>query len=305
MTLVSRIVTLFKTNGATHVVLYLKEATRIVQSFVSGNPVFSTEFPISLKGGLPSIIPGPLRLLMRQRDLDTFRGVLSVLAVYRVIQIPGKLKLGSIYEPFKGHSTTLPQYEVNKCSSEIFKFRSKPEYTLKPIKLLRLGTAGPNHSVSMLGIPLDILAWSQSPLFPKLQTWLSLVPGGEDFLRLIFQELEVSKLYKTSKPLILGRLSEKMEAAGKVRIFAITDSITQSLFGPLSDGIFKILRNLPMDGTFDQDAPVKHLLNLSKEGSLDGQTFYSYDLSAATDRLPIDFQVQVLNRLIGNQLALL
>jgi hypothetical protein len=117
---------------------------------------------------------------------------------------------------------------------------------------------------------------------------------------LIDQEIEFSKALRPSKPLILGRLSEKMEAAGKVRVFAITDALTQSVFKPVSDGIFKILKRLPMDGTFDQDAPVKRLLSLHKEGLLDSQTFYSYDLSAATDRLPIDFQVQVLTLLIGS-----
>ncbi|USV40785.1 putative RNA-dependent RNA polymerase [Leptosphaeria biglobosa mitovirus 3] len=299
MLLVSRLVTLWKTNGPKHLVLYLKEATRIIQAFVSGNPVFCTEFPISLKGGLPSIIPGPLRLLMRQRDLNTFRGVLSVLAVYRVIQIPGKLKLETITEPFKGQDRILPQYEVKNCSSEIF----RRNILLKPIKLLRLGTAGPNHPVSMLGISLDIKAWSQNPLFPSLEKFISLSPGGEDFLRLIKLEIEFVKDFVPCKPLILGRLSEKMEAAGKVRVFAITDSITQSVLRPLSDGIFKILRSLPMDGTFDQDAPVKRLLGLHKEGLLDGHTFYSYDLSAATDRLPIDFQVQVLTLLIGKDRA--
>jgi hypothetical protein len=298
MLLVSRLVTLWKTNGPKHLVLYLKEATRAVQAFVSGNPVLSTDFPISLKGGLPSIIPGPLRLLMRQRDQDTLRGVLSVLAVYRVIQIPGKLKLETITESFKGQCSTLPKHEVRRCSSEIFK-----RIYLQPIKLLRLGTAGPNHPISMLGISLDIRAWIDSPLLEDLKRFIVLSPGGEEFLRLIDQEIEFVKDLKPLKQLYLGRLSEKMEAAGKVRVFAITDAITQSVFAPLSDGIFKILRNLPMDGTFDQDAPVRRLQELHKEGLLSNETFYSYDLSAATDRLPIDFQVQVLTLLLGKERA--
>jgi len=102
---------------------------------------------------------------------------------------------------------------------------------------------------------------------------------------------------------ILGKLSEKLEAAGKVRVFAITDSITQSVFKPLSDGIFEILDSLPMDGTFDQNRPVQRLRDLWEEGTLDGQTLYSYDLSAATDRLHIAVQEQVLSRLLNKDLA--
>jgi hypothetical protein len=142
-----------------------------------------------------------------------------------------------------------------------------------------------------------------SPLFVDLRRFISLSPGGEEFLRLIDQEIDFIKEYKPLKQLYLGRLSEKMEAAGKVRVFAITDAITQSVFAPISDGIFKILRNLPMDGTFDQDAPVRRLQDLHKEGLLGDETFYSYDLSAATDRLPIDFQVQVLTLLLGKERA--
>jgi hypothetical protein len=37
------------------------------------------------------------------------------------------------------------------------------------------------------------------------------------------------------RPLTLGRLSLKEEAAGKVRVFAIADLITQSVFGPLHE----------------------------------------------------------------------
>lgn len=108
-----------------------------------------------------------------------------------------------------------------------------------------------------------------------------------------------SKL-KSDKPFKLGTLSEKLEAAGKVRIFAITDSITQSVLAPLSDGIFKILRSLPMDGTFDQNRPVQHLKDLHLNRTSDEHRFYSYDLSAATDRLPLKLQQQVLGTLFGD-----
>jgi len=130
-------------------------------------------------------------------------------------------------------------------------------------------------------------------------------PGGREFLSLIARELDFLSTgeYTGDKDLILGRLSEKEEAAGKIRVFAITDSITQSVFRPLSDGIFKILDSLPMDGTFDQNRPVSYLKDLYSKGSLEGETFYSYDLSAATDRLPIDLQKQILDRLIGEKMS--
>jgi hypothetical protein len=46
-----------------------------------------------------------------------------------------------------------------------------------------------------------------------------------------------------------------------------------------------------MDGTFNQLRPIYRLIGMK------GIPLYSLDLSAATDRLPVDLQVQLLNEL--------
>jgi len=127
-----------------------------------------------------------------------------------------------------------------------------------------------------------------------------------DFVDTIFHEITLLTPFKSEKEnLYLGRLSIKEEAAGKARVFAITDVITQTVMRPLNDSIFKILDSLPMDGTFDQDRPIRHLRSLYELGKdkLERQTFYSYDLSAATDRLPISLQEQVISLLIGERMG--
>jgi hypothetical protein len=47
-----------------------------------------------------------------------------------------------------------------------------------------------------------------------------------------------------------------------------------------------------MDATFDQTGGLKRLLEISK-----GRPMYSFDLSAATDRLPVATQEQILSTL--------
>lgn len=90
----------------------------------------------------------------------------------------------------------------------------------------------------------------------------------------------------------LGKLSYKEESAGKVRVFAMVDPWTQWVLQPLHKILFKILRRHPMDGTFDQLKPLKRIPW--------GQTpIYSFDLSAATDRLPISIQKGILSELFG------
>jgi hypothetical protein len=54
--------------------------------------------------------------------------------------------------------------------------------------------------------------------------------------------------------------------------------------------LFSLLKTIPQDGTFDQDKPLDILLSKDLES-----TIYSFDLSAATDRLPMDIQQDILN----------
>jgi len=94
--------------------------------------------------------------------------------------------------------------------------------------------------------------------------------------------------------LYLGRLAIKEEAAGKMRVFAITDLVTQTLLRPIHQALFKILKQIPTDGTFDQKKPLLRLLDLKKSGKI-VENFYSFDLSSATDRLPIKLQKDIIS----------
>jgi len=83
-----------------------------------------------------------------------------------------------------------------------------------------------------------------------------------------------------------------VEEPGKKRIVAMVDIWTQWALYPLHRALYKMLGKIPQDGTFDQMKPVRALLEKAKS---EGKTaFWSFDLSAATDRLPILVQVSVL-----------
>lgn len=67
---------------------------------------------------------------------------------------------------------------------------------------------------------------------------------------------------------------------------------------PLHKEIFRLLRRLPTDGTFNQLSPIWAL-------QARGKRYYSYDLTAATDRLPREVQRDVLSTIVGDQLSTL
>jgi len=99
----------------------------------------------------------------------------------------------------------------------------------------------------------------------------------------------------------LGKLGFKDEPAGKVRVFAMVDIWTQWLLFPLHKLIQNILRPLKEDATFDQLGRLESKL---KEMSVPRKKkAFSFDLSSATDRLPVVLQVYLLQPLLGKSSA--
>jgi hypothetical protein len=97
-----------------------------------------------------------------------------------------------------------------------------------------------------------------------------------------------------------GKLSVRHEP-GKERVFAMVDSFTQSILRPLHDFLFGILRLIPEDGTFSQGKPLVRLIEVcQREGK---QHVWSFDLSAATDRLPVSIQQALLGGFTSSRLA--
>jgi len=66
------------------------------------------------------------------------------------------------------------------------------------------------------------------------------------------------------------------------------------LLRPIHLMLFGILKKIPQDATFDQDAGVQRGIQLLNSRGV----AYSYDLSAATDRLPISIQALLIEYLI-------
>lgn len=96
----------------------------------------------------------------------------------------------------------------------------------------------------------------------------------------------------------LGRLCKLYEAAGKVRIIAIVDPFTNWLLKPLHNWLFAILACIDQDGTFDQEKPIQKLLDAHKRSFIG-----SCDMSAATDRLPVQLQMLLLSHIFGIKVA--
>jgi len=91
--------------------------------------------------------------------------------------------------------------------------------------------------------------------------------------------------------LYCGKLSVVYDQAGKARVVASANWWTQSSLHGLHRSIFNLLGNLKQDGTHNQEAAYDQFIaNYDKTALMSG-----FDLSAATDRLPIELQASILD----------
>lgn len=223
--LTKRMISIANHSGSSFLCSYLKNSILAMQHHLSGNNLeLVPDFPIMLSNGIPCIIPGVLRLEIKKKNNDVIRGVLALLSCYRILQASPKLKLETITQPFTGKATTLFLPDLETVYAKLSKFVSISK--LHGNNLLRSFTAGPNYPTSSLGSALDCLALTKSPLIDVLRSLMD--ETGNLHLKNLFEE-EVKWVtdpyaeLDAERDLLLGKLSTKIEPAGKVRVFAICD----------------------------------------------------------------------------------
>jgi len=144
----------------------------------------------------------------------------------------------------------------------------------------------------------DAKAWLRQPdLLVRLATFVreSGMSVLLDHLRHTVK-IESSDLQFTDR-LQLGRIVNIPEWGNKTRSVAQLDYWTQTALTPLHDTLATFLTRIPMDGTFNQPS----IIQTVKEWSSDYSTpVNSFDLTAATDRIPITIYRDVLAALFGS-----
>lgn len=305
--------------------------------------VLGTALPFSrMSGGLPRLIPAQCRALIRKGDVREIRFWLSLFNLYRILKVPGDLKISTITSPFTGNEAYL-EYLIALSSvgfsnffSTIKGFERIRQMSLTPKGFILSRAASPSSKVSALGILTDVFLLNkfQPELWQELLYYLYAVnPKVTQFVKdlqtaydLITRVVEFNGKeltgVKTGNKYVqhdhlqlksalrthgmngeigegLGQFAIKEEAAGKVRLFALLDSVSQSVLAPLHDLLFALLRQVPNDGTFDQEASIAR----SQAKAIFAGCAYSFDLTAATDRIPARLTAAILQTITGKEIA--
>jgi hypothetical protein len=308
---------IYRHQGSPGLIKFLKAQHIALQQYLGQN-ILSDLTPI---GGvrfartqgrlrLTRIVHPEFREGLRKGDPRIIRWVSSVFNFYRVLDMKGTPKLSTITAPNRGDMKVMPLLVgyIPHFLQAFVRTRFN-ESALKQI-LVRSGGIFPIYK-SAPGMIKDDLPmgglsdFSSHPINVVSQLRALIAKGLIKHINVLNESWNNQMLQyyiAALKPLLdgpvrgtLGKLSVKEEAAGKVRVFALVDSWTQWALNPLHALIFEILRDVPMDGTFDQLKP------LSRLG--DSPELFSLDLTAATDRLPIVLQKEILTSLFSESVA--
>lgn len=316
-------------HGTAATVKWLKASHVALQKSLGGDKLVSLQklgaiAPYSrTANGIPRFIPLSERARIRAGDVRTIRFWSGLLNLYRIIKIPGELKLETITAAFTGDQPTfdnilllLKDGGLPLFFNLLPKFVKIREADLSPKDFVLSRSASPSNKMAATGILTDI--WLLNTVLPELWQEIlyylySVKPKVTPFIKALQDGYQlVTRLealekegtgVKTGRAFSqpnrlrmkdslrahgcgalsgLSQFAIKEEAAGKIRLFALLDSITQSVMKPLHVALFALLRLIPNDGTFDQEASVRR----GMEKSVKAGKAFSFDLTAATDRLP-------------------
>jgi hypothetical protein len=331
---------MFKHQGAKGACLRLKVYAVLLQQSLGGyvvHDITGLKFRVSRTNrGLPRIIPRIHREMIRDGNVLIIRLYLTIFNLYRLIYFAGDFRLSSLSKTIVtpavitnkylrlqgelvgfipqfltllqtltgldrvGRSSRLRDlYNGTKASpigtSSPFTSVIRAACDLSPVQFKEASLATPCVSTHPLAVVWAAWRLAEDPVLShRIEYFLSLLPLEhpirKTYLLCRSQHCAVSADHRA-----LGKLSLKEEAAGKVRVFAMVDCWTQWLLKPLHEFIFSdILPFIPQDGTKDQLRPLHHLLNVKTNG------LFSLDLSAATDRLPLWLQKELMAGLVDS-----
>jgi hypothetical protein len=350
-------------NGVEHLAKRLKVALFAVYSYLSGNPLKTTQdlgFRIRLRHGLPAMIPANYRKLIRDGNLMWIRIWVSILNIYRALKVrtpDPESAYKTIRKPLPGFMPNFEKFAYFARYVFPHLVKQQGEANGRPISPFSyssdlggiIRSAGTNllGAPSLFSIILDAKAWFLAPQ-NHILTWFKF-HGDETAVALLEQiarenhfpdcpdlrdrqadilpappfkdqaekakwtserldplidELEadgslsgfILGAWRYAKEvgvrvtdLLTGRLFNFDAPGGKLRTVAICDYWTQIAMKPIHDHLFSILRGLGSnDATFDQQGTVDRYWERGFK------PHWSFDLSAATDSIPITLYIHVL-----------
>lgn len=296
--ILSKMFRILESRGQTEAIRYVK-TTRLKLLQVLER--YTVE-RICSKDGNAIKLPRELRFLRKAQTSDFYpltRLVLSVLAIFRTLKGNGVPSFASIQQGSSkaGNPTELvpdiTPFLRSLGLNPIHMGRRSKKLNFKKFKMtVKMGPKG--HALwtsylDLLTLPESLYRAIGEVGGPRLQEDMS------NYLVFIPYIGEYLKKHLGKTRMTFRRLSVIRDKEGKNREIAILDYYSQQALRPLHQYLFRLLKKIPQDSTFDHSKSIDTLVP-SK-----GSQFHSIDLSNATDRFPIEIQRLIIETMFGKE----
>jgi hypothetical protein len=232
--------------------------------------------------------------------IQFIRVLMSILELYNTILIGKDIKLNSITDKRTGEENLDNIVNIPRCIEslgiDVKEFRKLLQSENASASPHFSSASGPNGS-AMWESHIDAIAlFEDKELFSNFQR-MGILSGRPELAMDIEGLIAQPRFFKLNmgKP-IHSKLHFILEKGDKVRTVAILDWWTQEMLNPLHKVLATFLRKMETDGTFDQDRIANKVKALTASRQID---VISLDLTAATDRLPVELQARILSELTG------
>jgi len=283
-----------KTRGLKFALIYFKRSRLHFTKYMSGQPLLSVDGVKILPTGMPVWI----NAIVSELDLNNpnvLRMILTGLTIGRCFNLSPVLDTKTITDEWKGVLPNISEREHQHIlrSLGIKKFRwewSEFHFSTKS------GPNGPAMLTSLtdltylpLSLKNDIFLVGGRYLKEVMTKLSSATMDGKTFIEIW------NKMFPSRDRGLFKKLSYFSDKEGKTRVIAILDYWSQTSLKPLHTYINSVLRRITSDCTYNQN----HFLKcLPTSGP-----YYSLDLTAATDRMPIILQNKILASIVGEDKA--
>lgn len=281
-----------RSKGASETIKRLK-ATRVAfYKLITSGVIVNTPWIAQYKSGCPKMVGHVIdrAFINSHTKVPAIRFILTLLSISRAIPGWKKPSISTIVLPAKIKDKRIM---IDFC--DFISGYNIPKVTFKPFEELHATTKmGPNgpalQTATKDWIPFNLRYGLSSILMMKAPNLVGYLQGFSNTF--VFWP-NFSK--RSDDQLILRRLSVIDDKEGKSRVIGIADYWSQSVLKPLHDQLMAILSKFPGDRTFKQT-------DFSPIGE-SPHRYYSFDLTAATDRFPIKPQYEVIKSLHGESFA--
>jgi len=296
---VRKFLTILRTRGKKEAIAYCKSARASILSWLAASDISNNCIASPKAHGVPRVLRF-LRDVKGPQHYPLIRLVLSALYASRDLKLPPVPSVTTITSPPTMEYPTEVERYLTDFWSELGINRRYLGKVPKSVywKRFHLTTkTGPNGQAmwsalaDLYALPHDLVACIGRIGGKKLASRMELLRdlGENNFLHRFFTGTKSGSFRK---------ISAIPSQEGKTREVAILDYWSQTCLKGLHKYLFSILRRIPQDCTFNQGSFVDKL-------SFDerGQSFWSIDLTAATDRFPMKLIHKLISVRFGDGYA--